>query len=239
MLGPGWVEPIVAPPSPRHIAAQLLLALCLQERQIGVRSWRGWWGSLGIFDEHADAILAYLCDEGYFERDGDLLHIGPEAERKFAANCAWVLSAGIAHNLASRPRGPGHRRCSRRRGCRNRTLRVRQPQPRTAAGTGQEGEAGTEQAHCGMVPERPSHTCGARQLGVAWPPDPERMRDFMVVDYPIGERTVDSALRAVTAVLQQHVIFEDCTPARFRLTEGELAERMTNLLVVCTASIFG
>lgn len=38
----GWVEPITPPPSPRHIVAQQLLALCLQKHRIGVRTWRQW-----------------------------------------------------------------------------------------------------------------------------------------------------------------------------------------------------
>jgi hypothetical protein len=36
------MQPITAPPSPRHIAAQQLMALCLQERSVGRRDWSGW-----------------------------------------------------------------------------------------------------------------------------------------------------------------------------------------------------
>ncbi|MEE2033359.1 DEAD/DEAH box helicase [Rhodococcus chondri] len=79
----GWVEPIVPPPSPRHIAAQQMLALCMQEHRLGVSSWRQWWGQLPIFDEHANDIMDFLCTQGFFERDGDFLHIGPEAEHRF------------------------------------------------------------------------------------------------------------------------------------------------------------
>ncbi|MEV4238021.1 DEAD/DEAH box helicase [Nocardia sp. NPDC049737] len=89
----GWVEPIVAPPSPRHIAAQQLLALCLQEHKIGVTTWKQWWGSLSIFDETAEDILEFLCTEGYFERDGDFLHIGHEAERRFGRRYFSDLTA--------------------------------------------------------------------------------------------------------------------------------------------------
>jgi len=35
LWGQGYVEPVVAPPEPRHIVAQQLLALCLQEHRIG------------------------------------------------------------------------------------------------------------------------------------------------------------------------------------------------------------
>ncbi|MGV9671696.1 DEAD/DEAH box helicase [Gordonia sp. NPDC003504] len=79
----GWVEPITPPPSPRHIAAQQMMALCLQEHRVGRSSWRDWWGSLPVFDDSADEIMNFLVAEGYFERDGDFLHIGSEAERRF------------------------------------------------------------------------------------------------------------------------------------------------------------
>jgi ATP-dependent Lhr-like helicase len=36
----GFVEPAVAPPEPRHIVAQQLLALCLQENRIGEQLWQ-------------------------------------------------------------------------------------------------------------------------------------------------------------------------------------------------------
>ncbi|MGW0023863.1 DEAD/DEAH box helicase [Rhodococcus sp. NPDC003383] len=89
----GWVEPIVPPPSPRHIVAQQLMALCLQEHRIGAATWRDWWGSLPIFDDTADDILQFLCAEGYFERDGGFLHIGPEAERRFGRRYFSDLTA--------------------------------------------------------------------------------------------------------------------------------------------------
>lgn len=89
----GWVEPIIAPPSPRHIAAQQMLALCLQEHRLGEKTWRDWWGSLPIFDEHADEIIEFLQTQGFFERDGSFLHIGPEAERRFGRRYFSDLTA--------------------------------------------------------------------------------------------------------------------------------------------------
>lgn len=79
----GWVEPVTPPPVPRHIAAQQLMALCLQERRVGMNTWRQWWGGLELFDEHAEQIVEHLRAEGYFEEDGDFLLIGREAERRF------------------------------------------------------------------------------------------------------------------------------------------------------------
>ncbi|GAB3292685.1 DEAD/DEAH box helicase [Parasphingorhabdus pacifica] len=89
----GWVEPITPPPSPRHIAAQQLLALCLQEHCVGANTWRDWWGDLPLFDEHATEIMDFLRSEGYFEADGDFLFIGPEAERKFGRRYFSDLTA--------------------------------------------------------------------------------------------------------------------------------------------------
>ena len=66
----GWVEPIKPPPHPRHIAAQQLMALCLQEHRISHSAAAQWWGDLPVFDDTADEILEYLVAEGYFEADG-------------------------------------------------------------------------------------------------------------------------------------------------------------------------
>ncbi|MGB0970453.1 MAG: ATP-dependent helicase, partial [Mycobacterium sp.] len=89
----GWVEPIEAPQHPRHIAAQQLMALCLQEHRVVAAQWRTWWGELAIFDDTADDILAYLVAEGFFEADGPYLHIGAEAERRFGRRYFSDLTA--------------------------------------------------------------------------------------------------------------------------------------------------
>ncbi|MDG4791859.1 DEAD/DEAH box helicase [Micromonospora sp. WMMD1102] len=84
LWGRGWVEPVIPPPEPRHIVAQQILALCLQERQVGGQVWPEWWNGLEPFTGNAaDVILRYLVDEGYLQRDGDMLFIGPEAELRF------------------------------------------------------------------------------------------------------------------------------------------------------------
>ena len=38
----GWVEPVTPPPSPRHLVAQQLLGLCLQEHRVGDSTWVEW-----------------------------------------------------------------------------------------------------------------------------------------------------------------------------------------------------
>lgn len=89
----GWVEPITPPPHPRHIAAQQLMALCLQEHRIDNPAALQWWGDLPVFDETAAEILQYLVNQGYFESDGPFLHIGAEAERRFGRRYFSDLTA--------------------------------------------------------------------------------------------------------------------------------------------------
>jgi ATP-dependent helicase Lhr and Lhr-like helicase len=83
LWGQGYVEPVVAPPEPRHIVAQQLLALCLQEQRIGSRLWIGAWNGLAPFDRSAEPILRHLVDQGFVDQDGELLFVGPAAEQRF------------------------------------------------------------------------------------------------------------------------------------------------------------
>ncbi|MGP3988583.1 DEAD/DEAH box helicase [Streptomyces sp. 3N207] len=89
----GWVEPVVAPPEPRHIAAQQVLALCLQEHRVGDQLWREWWSELGPFGASAEPIVRHLIDEGYVDLDDGLMFIGPEAERRFGFRHFMDLTA--------------------------------------------------------------------------------------------------------------------------------------------------
>ena len=89
----GWVEPIEPPEHPRHIAAQQLMALCLQEHRITASARTQWWGDLPVFDDTAEQIMAHLISEGFFEADGPFLHIGPEAERRFGRRYFSDLTA--------------------------------------------------------------------------------------------------------------------------------------------------
>ena len=79
----GWVEPVVPPPEPRHIVAQQILALCLQEGQVGENLWQEWWAGLDAFGPSAGPIAAHLVREGYLDSDDGMLFIGPEAELRF------------------------------------------------------------------------------------------------------------------------------------------------------------
>ncbi|MEV4755322.1 DEAD/DEAH box helicase [Micromonospora sp. NPDC049559] len=93
LWGRGWVEPVVAPPEPRHIVAQQLLALCLQEHRVGDQLWPRWWNGLAPFGAGAEPILRHLVEHGFLDRDQDLLFIGPEAERRFGRRHFMELTA--------------------------------------------------------------------------------------------------------------------------------------------------
>jgi ATP-dependent Lhr-like helicase len=79
----GWVEPVVAPPDPRHIVAQQILALCLQEGRVGDRVWSQWWNGLAPFGPGAEVIQRYLVEHKYLDQDDGMLFIGPAAELRF------------------------------------------------------------------------------------------------------------------------------------------------------------
>lgn len=83
LWGEGFVEPVTPPPEPRHIVAQQILALCLQEHRVGDRTWQEWWNGLGPFGPSATVILRHLVGHGYLDEDGGMLFVGPEAERRF------------------------------------------------------------------------------------------------------------------------------------------------------------
>lgn len=78
----GFVERVTPPPHPRHLTAQQLLALALQEGSYGASTLRDWWGDLPLMDE-AEDIMAYLREREFLVEDGGLLLIGPGAERAF------------------------------------------------------------------------------------------------------------------------------------------------------------
>ncbi|WP_433598467.1 DEAD/DEAH box helicase [Nocardia sp. CA-135953] len=95
LWGCGWVEPVTPPPEPRHLVAQQLLALTLQQHSIGDRRWQEEWNSLAPFDISAAPILRHLIHEGHLEDDGGLLHIGPAAEKRFGRRHFLDLTAAF------------------------------------------------------------------------------------------------------------------------------------------------
>ncbi|HET6300226.1 DEAD/DEAH box helicase [Microbacterium sp.] len=92
----GFVEPITPPPSPRHIAAQQLLALALQESRFTRTAWREWWASSPVMTD-GDAVLAFLVEAEFLVEDGGWLFIGPTAEKVFGGrNFLDLLSTFVA-----------------------------------------------------------------------------------------------------------------------------------------------
>ncbi|MEV0168775.1 DEAD/DEAH box helicase [Nonomuraea fuscirosea] len=77
----GFVEPLTAPPEPRHIMAQQMLALCLQEHRVGSQLWPEWWN--GLFGDSAWPVVNHLITDGFLEQDGEMLFIGALAEKRF------------------------------------------------------------------------------------------------------------------------------------------------------------
>ncbi len=93
LWGRNWVEPVVPPPDPRHIVAQQLLAVCLQEHRVGDKLWPEWWNGLGPFGRGSEPIVRHLVEQGYLDRDGGMLFIGPESERRFGFRHFMNLTA--------------------------------------------------------------------------------------------------------------------------------------------------
>ena len=78
----GFVEPVVPPSTPWHIAAQQFLALALQEGRFSLAEWREWWPGLEWMDS-AEVVLGHLLAEGFLETDGGFAFVGPAAEKRF------------------------------------------------------------------------------------------------------------------------------------------------------------
>ncbi|MBO0801660.1 MAG: DEAD/DEAH box helicase [Nocardiopsaceae bacterium] len=78
----GFIEPVAAPPEPRHIVAQQILALCLQEGRVGENLWQEWLPVPSLLTSAAP-ITEYLIAQGFVEREDGMLFIGPSAEAKF------------------------------------------------------------------------------------------------------------------------------------------------------------
>ncbi|MBG0825729.1 DEAD/DEAH box helicase [Planomonospora sp. ID91781] len=95
LWGRGWVEPVTAPPQPRHLVAQQLLAVTLQQHRIGDRVWPEEWNGLEPFDRSAAPILRHMIAEGFLDEDGGMLFIGPEAERRFGRRHFIELTASF------------------------------------------------------------------------------------------------------------------------------------------------
>jgi ATP-dependent Lhr-like helicase len=83
----GYVEPVQPPVLPLHVLAQQILALALQEKGIGRKSWSEWLLRLPAFasvsEEDRGAIVLHMLDSGYLHEDEGILWLGREAEAEF------------------------------------------------------------------------------------------------------------------------------------------------------------
>ena len=83
----GYVEPIIAPPAPWHIFAQQMMALSLQDKQLGAKSWRerlpytpGLSEEPGEYFENA---IAHMLETGILFADEGVMGIGATGEKNF------------------------------------------------------------------------------------------------------------------------------------------------------------
>ena len=80
----GYVEPVLPTSSPRHIAAQQLLALALQEGRVGRNTWPEWLGGLPLApSESLPGLVDHLVGTGHLDVDEGMAFIGPETERRY------------------------------------------------------------------------------------------------------------------------------------------------------------
>ena len=86
LFAQGYVEPVLPPEQPRHLLAQQLLALCLQEHRVGSETWHEWLGGLALGSAHdRQEVTNWLVGTGHLDIDAGMLFVGPEAERRYGA----------------------------------------------------------------------------------------------------------------------------------------------------------
>lgn len=84
LWGEGYVEPVVAPLAPRHLLAQQLLAICLQEGRVGDAVWQEWLDGLPLAEPgEADRIAQWLVETGQLDYDSGMLFVGSAADRRY------------------------------------------------------------------------------------------------------------------------------------------------------------
>jgi ATP-dependent Lhr-like helicase len=80
----GYLEPVVPPPSPLHLAAQQLLALALQKHQVGRNTWAAVFQGLHLASQdELTKITDWMVKTGHVDQDSGMIFVGPEAERRY------------------------------------------------------------------------------------------------------------------------------------------------------------
>ena len=84
LMEEGFVEPVVAPPEPRHIAAQQLLGTALQKGQTVIQNECEWMGRLGLASPtDLDSISKWLISTGHLDTDQGMGFVGPATELRY------------------------------------------------------------------------------------------------------------------------------------------------------------
>lgn len=83
----GYIEPIVPPVEPYHVLAQQLMALSLQERGIGRRTWLEWIRGVPAFREmytaQIEQVVGWMLERGLLWEDEGILGIGKQGEEAY------------------------------------------------------------------------------------------------------------------------------------------------------------
>ena len=92
----GYVEPVIPPPSPLHILAQQLMALALQERGIGRRTWYDWVSRMPGFSSIPAAtreqIVEWMLTQEILWEEEGILWFGKRGKKSLAARTSWSWS---------------------------------------------------------------------------------------------------------------------------------------------------
>ncbi len=97
----GYVEPIMPPPEPYHVLVQQILGLLLQEKGIGMNTWRDWIGRIPAFklipQETINRILSHMIEAGILAQDQGIIWFGPVGEtlygfKNFMEICSTFIS---------------------------------------------------------------------------------------------------------------------------------------------------
>lgn len=84
LLDDGFVEPVVAPAMPLHVAAQQLLGVALQKGRISLTEESRWIFRLGLADAaEIRAICEWLVATEHLDTDQGLAFVGPRAEARY------------------------------------------------------------------------------------------------------------------------------------------------------------
>ena len=90
----GYVEPVEPPALPRHILAQQILGLILQERRVVRHDLLDWLDGLADIPG-VGAVVAHLVSEGFLVDEGGLVSIGPRAEEEFGRRYFMELTSAF------------------------------------------------------------------------------------------------------------------------------------------------